>query len=134
MTDTYNRAYREIVEEVFRVKYDYKKILYDIIETQDIDTRNVGGTTSLMYACEAGCLELVHLLINRGADVNAVDRTKRSPLTWAILSWRDDVVDLLISKGADVNHIDGCEYSPLMNARLVQSERMITSLLKAGAL
>ena len=44
------------------------------------------------------------LLINKGANVNAVDNIKDTPLTWAAYRGLASVVSLLLSKGADVQH------------------------------
>ncbi|XP_031623669.1 serine/threonine-protein phosphatase 6 regulatory ankyrin repeat subunit B-like [Contarinia nasturtii] len=74
------------------------------------------------------CRDLVELLINHGADVNATDVNKLTPLHVAAECGALDIVKLLISKRVDVNaeninkltplhfasqnvHIDGCKYS-----------------------
>lgn len=60
-----------------------------------------GGSTALHHAAGYGPLANVEFLINKGADVNAKNGRRSTPLHWAI---HDEAkVRLLLSKGADVN-------------------------------
>ena len=61
-----------------------------------------GGSTPLHHAAGYGSVEIVTLLLDAGADVNAKNRRGSTPLFWAI----DDEakVRLLLSRGATVNH------------------------------
>jgi ankyrin repeat protein len=43
---------------------------------------------------------LVELLVNSGADINAICRWERTPLHWAIDLGHEDIAELLIAKGA----------------------------------
>ena len=50
-----------------------------------------------------GHKEVVELLIDKGADVNAKGKYGRTPLHWAAHQGHWEIAELLIAKGADVN-------------------------------
>lgn len=60
-------------------------------------------------------LELCHLLLDYGANVNSVDKERRSPLHKAARNVQHKIVELLLDHGADVNAIDYNGCSPLSN-------------------
>ncbi|HET6248338.1 MAG TPA: ankyrin repeat domain-containing protein [Tepidisphaeraceae bacterium] len=88
--------------------------------------------TPLHTQAGEGSLEVVALLIERGADVNALSKGS-TPLYWAAVYGRTDIVDLLIAKGARINGFDDLD-SPLQAAISNTRPQVIKSLLKAGAI
>jgi len=119
-----------------------KGIVYDVpnffkrVEANDIesvklflsagmDVNEVGttgeayGNTALAIAAGKGHKDLVQLLLDRKADVNALHKKGsfgRTPLYAAAMACRDDIVKLLIQRGADVNVRDRYGYTVLMMA------------------
>src|SRR5262249_51315428 len=64
------------------------------------------GATALSYACDRGSVEMVKLLIERGADVNVQDTFYRAtPLTWAAGKGYVEIVNLLLDKGAKTKEL-----------------------------
>lgn len=59
------------------------------------------GWTALHYCAGYGFTELVKPLIERGADINALDDEGKTPLRVAIESAQQEVADLLLSRGAE---------------------------------
>lgn len=57
---------------------------------------------ALVYACKNGRLEVLPVLVDRGAHVNA-DPYRGTPLLWAAWNNRTDVARWLLDHGADVN-------------------------------
>ena len=55
--------------------------------------------TALHHACHAGQVDLVQLLVERGAEIDAQTINGGTPVMRAIESSRESVVDYLISKG-----------------------------------
>ena len=67
----------------------------------------VGGWSPLHVAVMEGNLEIIELLLAKGADVDARDLNARSPLHYAIIYGKEaDIVKVLLEKGADVNAKD----------------------------
>lgn len=58
----------------------------------------------LHYACHAGILEIVKLIVNnRLVDINHKDDLGRTPLVMAVLFHNYKIVEFLLSKGANPN-------------------------------
>jgi ankyrin repeat protein len=66
-----------------------------------INASGPDGRTALFLA--AGHLEMMHLLIEKGADVNARDREGAGPLDWAAWTGSLDAVAILLAHGANLN-------------------------------
>lgn len=70
----------------------------------DLEARNYEGLTALHVAVNAGCQDAVQLLLERGADIDAVDiKSGRSPLIHAVENNSLSMVQLLLVHGANVN-------------------------------
>ncbi|MBI3585435.1 MAG: caspase family protein [Nitrospinae bacterium] len=61
------------------------------------------ATDSLIKAASNGDIKTVTALLDRGADVNAINHQGYTALTWAAVRGNTELVKLLIEKGADVN-------------------------------
>ena len=81
--------------------------------------------------------ELVKMLIEKGADVNAEYKDfKETPLFWAIknpVSYIHNIAELLIENGADVNYKSKHGFTPLMKAATSLNIKAVELLLKNGA-
>ena len=64
-----------------------------------MDEKDLYGETSLHYAVDKGHKEVVKILINAGANVNAKDEDGGTPLDWAIMGKRTATADLLHKHG-----------------------------------
>ena len=71
----------------------------------DINTRNKYRQTPLHLAATGGHIEIVRLLLEKGADINARD-IKGTPLHWAASRGHLEVVRWLVENGADINARD----------------------------
>lgn len=92
------------------------------------------GRTALISASARGDVEVVKVLINHGADVNAKDRSGYTALFHALEARYDEVADILISQpGLDVNARGKNDVTALM--RYVWRDRIegIRKLLERGA-
>lgn len=68
------------------------------------DLANPEGETPLMVVARTGNVEAATLLLDAGADVNAIELWGRqSALMWAAAQQQPAMIKLLISRGADVN-------------------------------
>ncbi len=78
--------------------------------------------------------DIVKLLIDKGADVNAIAASGLTPLYLATLNGNKDLVELLITKGADVNtHDKKYRITPLHLAAEDGHKEIIMLLLESGA-
>jgi ankyrin repeat protein len=103
-----------------------------IIEGRDV--REYMGQR-LWFACQAGYVKAVTLLITLGADVNfRYDAFyKTTPLMIAIVEEKPQVVPLLIEAGAEVNIEDELGRTALMDAAAKDEPETVSLLLTAGA-
>ncbi|MBZ3885271.1 Kinase D-interacting substrate of 220 kDa [Sciurus carolinensis] len=70
---------------------------------KDVDERNEGGWTALMWACYKGRTEVVELLLSHGANPNVTGLYGTTPLVWAARKGHLECVKHLLAMGADVD-------------------------------
>lgn len=102
----------------------------------DLKTRDERGNTALHVAVAGGNLEIVRLLLENGAKVNAKNKEKLTPI-WMFEDGEDEtlvkIFRLLIAKGADVNVLNEDKASLLMMACFDDNLEAVKILLEAGA-
>lgn len=82
-----------------------------------LTAKDDNGLTPLHWAATAGKSLAVELLLNKGADVNAVDAGGRTPLHCAAGNGQKDVIEkLLLPKGAKIDARDTSDATPLYYA------------------
>ena len=94
--------------------------------------KNYGGVTPLFLAVERGSIEMVKLLLSYGADVNAADESKRTPLMSLDSDATPELLELLIEAGADVNARDNSGMTVLLNTVESIDASVLDTLIKAG--
>ena len=103
----------------------------------DVNIKNrESGLTPLHTAALYGHYTIAHLLIIKGADINAKNNEEYSatPLKYAILKGHIKISKLLISRGADVNiKMDEHETTPLYWETRRGNEEMVEFLINKGA-
>jgi len=75
-----------------------------------------GWLTPLTLAAREGDVEMARILVNAGADVNAVAGDGKTALALAIFNGNYDVASLLVDSKADVNKADAQRFTPLFYA------------------
>ncbi|MDD9335992.1 MAG: ankyrin repeat domain-containing protein [Wolbachia sp.] len=78
-------------------------------------------------------LELMKLLIERGADINAQNEFSRTPLHLAAFLEIPEIIELLVTAGADVNIEDSRKNSPLDLVTKTQDNQELIELLENAA-
>lgn len=92
------------------------------------------GFTPLILASTAGHAEVVEILIDQGADIEAQsERTKDTPLSLACSGGRYEVVEILLRLGANKEHRNVSDYTPLSLAASGGYVNIIKLLLSYGA-
>jgi len=91
--------------------------------------------TAMQMAIRNGDREVVRMLLDLGADLNAIEGGPWSPLDSAVHNNRLDLARLFLQRGVDVNAVDKVGYTPLLLAASIDfgDTRMIELLLAAGA-
>jgi len=98
----------------------------------NVNARRV-GLTPLMYAARQGHRDMTDLLIQYGANRNAVDRLGCTPLIYAVIGGHAIIGRTLILAGARVNHQDNNGSTALMLASERGELMMVEDLVMAGA-
>lgn len=79
----------------------------------NLKKKMISGLEPIHNASSFGHCDVIELLIERGANVNAVDRWEWTPLHESCTRQKLDVAALLIRRGADVNRKNSDDKSPL---------------------
>jgi ankyrin repeat protein len=88
--------------------------------------------TPLHWAAVYGQEEACRLLLDRGADVNAVDDCDDTPLFWSIASGERKIVRLLLDNGASLELTNSEGRTPLQHA-VYKDQEKIAALLRKRA-
>ena len=69
--------------------------------------------TPLNLALDGGHIDIVKLLLEKGADVTVPTQNGRTPLSWAAGKGYEAVVRLLLDNGAEPESKDSMDRTPL---------------------
>lgn len=109
------------------------EILLDAGMDADLTSGSYGYYTPLH---EASSLEFTKLLLDAGANPDAENKYKQTPLADKAGAWRTDTEDLvqaMIDAGASVNHTSGYGYTALNQAAKSGQVGVAKALIEAGA-
>ena len=99
-----------------------------------LNSKSFGGSTALHGALEKNINPQIPIyLIQAGANVNAEDDEKDTPLHYAVNIGNIDVVKALLKAGADPDAENSRRMNPLMIAVVKDDVKMIETLVSSGA-
>jgi hypothetical protein len=104
------------------------------LKNVDINQRDSLDWTQLHSAAFVGKLELVSLLLEKGADVNAKAKDGTLPLHLAAKRGHVSVAKLLFTKGANLSAKDADGNTPVHLASELYTTEMLTALIGMGAM
>jgi ankyrin repeat protein len=87
----------------------------------------------LSCAAWGGKLEVGQCLLDRGADINARDRQRHTPLIHAVFVGHVEFARMLLDRGADINARDDGLHTPLIHAVFEGHVEFVRMLLERGA-
>lgn len=101
----------------------------------DPNSRLMRGFTALHMTGTFGNTEMAAMLLEHGADVKARTDDGKTPLLWAVGSYRatPQYIELLVSNGADVNLADNDGETPLLKSTRQGYTKISELLLSKGA-
>ena len=101
----------------------------------DINAKDIFGNTIWNYVISGGNIDIIRLLIENGADVNAKDGDGRTLLM--IAAYNDDknidIIRLFLDMGLDINAKDKDGETPLMRAAREGNIDIARLLVEKGA-
>ncbi|KAI3434440.1 hypothetical protein D9Q98_002517 [Chlorella vulgaris] len=100
---------------------------------RNVDTADGHGGTALLDAAANGQVEVVRLLLDRGADLEAVDSDGDTALAVAAAHGHVEVVRLLLKNSANLDAPGRNGYTPLIGAALAGHLEVVQVLLKSSA-
>jgi hypothetical protein len=106
-----------------------------VIRGHNVNSREkrLNNITPLFIAVENGNVEMVQLLLNFRAKVNARDSSKQTPLMRLDYDATPELVDLLVRYGAKVNLVDSEGNTALILAASSAKADVLKALIDAGA-
>jgi ankyrin repeat protein len=112
-----------------------KELIFALVEAHPElhDTRSQDSWTPLHLVARGGRTDLVGLLLQNGADVNAKGWNAATPLHWAANNGHIQVVKLLLTKGAQINAKTDEDLTPLTFALRGGHEDIAALLRSHGA-
>ncbi|MFC1898108.1 ankyrin repeat domain-containing protein [Candidatus Cloacimonadota bacterium] len=107
-----------------KIYLDTNPDLFDAVDNRE--------STPLMFACDRGYLDIVELLVGKGANVNKQDVDGDTPLIWAIAKNNYSIAEYLLQNGADVNIINNNHINALFWAVNRADVQMVKLLIDNG--
>ncbi|XP_026782073.3 ankyrin repeat and SAM domain-containing protein 3 isoform X1 [Pangasianodon hypophthalmus] len=99
----------------------------------DVDGRNLGGWTPLMYAAYIGHDNIVNLLLESGVSVNANTAKGLTPLMLAASCGNESIAYFLLQQGAELERKDGRGWTALLHSTSTGHQQMVKFLLDNNA-
>jgi len=99
-----------------------------IIAVNNINLKNNWKNIILINASMKGYKDIIKLILDTGADINARDQDGWTALIWSIIEGHKDVTELLINRGADINTISLDSYAALIELA-IQGHQDVVELI-----
>ncbi|XP_032930064.1 ankyrin repeat and SAM domain-containing protein 3 isoform X1 [Catharus ustulatus] len=111
------------------------QVVQECIQRGDLDLnqRNCGGWTPLMYASYIGHDNIVHLLLEAGVNVNMPTPEGQTPLMLASSCGNESVAYFLLQQGAELEMKDIHGWTALFHCTSAGHQQMVKFLLENGA-
>ncbi len=101
------------VTEIIKLNPEILTVLNENPEDDTDNIKSTFGINALMYACILNHYNIVNLLLDNGADVNALSYINSTPLLFACDYNCNKTVYYLLIRGADINLLNNYQCSPL---------------------
>ncbi len=95
-----------------------------------LNQKNFGGATALHLACREGNFEILKILLESGADANAIDNEGWTPLMRAALSGNNDSVWWLMKYSANAANINLVGESAIIHATIANCADCLNTMFE----
>lgn len=113
---------------------DVNRVKVELANGTDVNSPDpASGRTALMWAARENKVEVIPVLLEAKAALDAKDRVGKAPLALASENGALEAATLLIAAGADVNARDNLQGSPLLWAAGLGTPATVRLLLDKGA-
>ncbi|XP_041937801.1 ankyrin repeat and SAM domain-containing protein 3 [Alosa sapidissima] len=99
----------------------------------DLDRKNLGGWTALMYAAYIGHDNIARLLLENGVSVNAATSKGLTPLMLAASCGNESIAHFLLQGGAELERKDARGWTALLHSTSTGHQQMVKLLLDNNA-
>ncbi|MEQ2270201.1 Ankyrin repeat and SAM domain-containing protein 3, partial [Xenotaenia resolanae] len=99
----------------------------------DLDGKNIGGWTPLMYAAYIGHDNIANLLLEAGVNVNATTPKGLTPLMLAASCGNESIAYFLLQQGAELELRDSRGWTALFHCTSTGHQQMVRFLLDNNA-
>ncbi|KAM6513853.1 hypothetical protein FALCPG4_015060 [Fusarium falciforme] len=117
----------------YAVKLHLTNAAISLVTEQNVNETSSMGRSALGISCANGSTEVVDVLLEKGADITAVDKNGLTPLIAASAAGHMEVVKLLLEKGVDVRVANNDGWTPLIVALAAGYMEVVKLLLEKGA-
>jgi ankyrin repeat protein len=107
--------------------------IFRMLVEEFTDTKENRENLAFIKACRYNSLEVLEILIRKGADVNFQNKKRETPLIIACSSGSNNVVKFLIDKGANVNKQGDGNDTPILKAIRSGEYQIVKILIEHGA-
>ena len=104
-----------------------------VITNNNVNDCDGSGRTALIHAADNGKLEIVQLLLDKGANINYSSYIGGTSLLYAAGSGYLDIVQLLLDEGADINLSNNNGDTSLIIAAKYKNIEVVKLLIRKGA-
>ncbi|XP_071176021.1 ankyrin repeat and SAM domain-containing protein 3-like isoform X1 [Mytilus edulis] len=111
----------------------YDSVKSFISRKVDLDKKNRGGWTPLMYACYIGHDNIVNLLLEASVGVNEQNNKGQTPLMLAASCGNESVAYFVYQQGGDLEARDRKGWTALFHATYAGHQNVVKFLLEQGA-
>ena len=112
---------------------DLAGIRASLADHHDLEARDFWRRTPWLLAILSGDIDKVALLLDLGADADAVGRCGKPPLAYAIQRGDGAMLQWLIDQGLDIETEDDFQATVLISAAEIGSADCVRRLIEAGA-
>ena len=105
----------------------------EIISYISVDAKDNENITPLMFAVYSNHIEMVRLLLERGANMHLVSDRKHNALHIACKNGNKEIAEMLLDAGMDIDARGDTSWTPIMFAAYNDHTEIVRLLLERGA-